>query len=319
MGATSDTSDREHIAAVYSCIGSFCYAACGAIAHSLGSRCSWELLSVVRGVSMMIFAAAAMALAGLKPVVWNRSLWIRSFAGCATTFCSFYAWTRLPLADVTTLINTVPIWVALLSGLFLKERTGLGVWVAVLMAFGGVVLIQRPHLQGDYSGVLAALGAGLAGSFSVVGLRQAKHLDARQVVLHMSTVVSGVTLAVFWLRGAEAFPGSGAAEQDVTMWGMIGLLGLFTALSQYTITRAYALGRASRVTVLGVLGVVFAAGFDRILWQRHFSSGTLLGMLLVTAPSIWLTTRAARDAWKDRARIIAEPETPGLLVEPTES
>jgi drug/metabolite transporter (DMT)-like permease len=309
MSNAGESSDREHVAAVYSCVGSFAYAVTGALAHTLKDQCSWELLSITRGVSMLLFAAGAMVLGGVRPLIWERSLFIRSFAGCVTTFCTFYAWTRLPLADVTTLINTVPIWVALLSGLVLKERTGPGVWVAVLMAFSGVVLIQQPHFGGDYSGVIAALGGGLAGSFSVIGLRRAKHLDVRAVVLHMAVIVTAASLLTFFFRGAHAWVGP---EVSGVPWRTVGLLvslGLFTVLAQFTITRAYSLGRASRVTVLGVLGVFFAAVLDRVLWSRQFEPATLIGMLLVTAPSAWLTTHAARSAWRRRSAVLeGDPE-----------
>ena len=311
---SGEAADREHVAAAYSCVGSFAYAVTGALAHALKNSCSWELLSVTRGLSMMLFAGVAMALAGVRPVFREPSLWIRSLAGSATTLCTFYAWTRLPIADVTTLVNTVPIWVAILSGLLLKERIGLGGWVAVAMAFAGVVLIQRPHWHADGGGVAGALGAGLAGSFSVVGLRRAKHLDARAVVLHMSVVVSAVAALTFWLRGADAFIGEAAGASggaQLKTFALLGSLGLFVALAQYTITRAYALGQASRVTVLGVLGVFFAAVLDRVFWNRHFELSTILGMVLVSAPSAWLTTHAARAAWNRRGRV----GVPATLIE----
>jgi drug/metabolite transporter (DMT)-like permease len=56
-------------------------------------------------------------------------------------------------------------------------------------------------------------------------------------------------------------------------------------------TRAYALGSAARVSVVGLTQIVFALAFDLLLWRRSFDALTLAGILLVVAPSGWLTLR----------------------------
>jgi drug/metabolite transporter (DMT)-like permease len=51
---------------------------------------------------------------------------------------------------------------------------------------------------------------------------------------------------------------------------------------------AFAKGHASHVSVVALTQIVFALGFDLLIWHRQINPVTLAGMLLVTAPVAWL-------------------------------
>ena len=59
---------------------------------------------------------------------------------------------------------------------------------------------------------------------------------------------------------------------------------------------AYAAGAPARVAVLGLTQVVFAMGFDVVLWHRTFSAASLAGTVLVLAPTAWLVRRGTTAA-----------------------
>ena len=61
----------------------------------------------------------------------------------------YLALTDIPLADATALIFITPIIVTILSPFMLKEHVGLRRWVAVILGFGGVLLIVQPGFQED--------------------------------------------------------------------------------------------------------------------------------------------------------------------------
>ena len=52
----------------------------------------------------------------------------------------------MPLGEATALVFVAPIFVALLSGPLLGERVRPAVWLASLVAFGGVLLVLRPNV-----------------------------------------------------------------------------------------------------------------------------------------------------------------------------
>src|SRR4051812_47535402 len=90
--------------------GAFSFATMGAMTHALGSQCSWLQIALVRALVMYLAIVAVARAASVRLVVWRPAvLWVRSLAGTASLFCSFYALTRLPVAEVLTLTNTYPI------------------------------------------------------------------------------------------------------------------------------------------------------------------------------------------------------------------
>ena len=67
----------------------------------------------------------------------------------------FYAMARIPIAEVTALGFTAPIFTTLGAVLFLGERLHARRMGAVLVAFGGAMIILRPGFQEISAGALA--------------------------------------------------------------------------------------------------------------------------------------------------------------------
>src|SRR5207302_1773317 len=126
---------------------------------------------------------------GVRPVVFRpRVLWLRSLAGSLSLVGNFYALTRLPVADVLTLSNLFPIWVALLSWPLEKKAPSLGVWLSVAAGLTGVILIQPPSLSGEAFAAGVALAASFFTAVAMMGLHRLHDLDPRAVVVHFSAV-----------------------------------------------------------------------------------------------------------------------------------
>lgn len=93
------------------------------------------------------------------------------FAG--TTALYFPALQHLPAAVASFLLYLAPVFVALLSWAFLRERLTRRVVAALVLALAGLVLMASGAATGALSafGVLLALGSALTYSFTVLGGR----------------------------------------------------------------------------------------------------------------------------------------------------
>jgi len=82
-------------------------------------------------------------------------------------FTNFSALTRLPLADATAISFASPLITVALAAIILKERVRIYRWSAVLIGFGGVIVMLIPHLDiGRYAAIGGAAAA--AGSMFAV-------------------------------------------------------------------------------------------------------------------------------------------------------
>ena len=71
---------------------------------------------------------------------------LRGAAVAAATILFFSSIFLMPLAEATAIGFTTPMITALLSAVFLKERTPPTTWLASLAAFAGVLIILRPNI-----------------------------------------------------------------------------------------------------------------------------------------------------------------------------
>ena len=93
----------------------------------------------------LVFATVLTLHAGVKLVFLRpRTFWMRSMAGSVSLVCTFYALARLPVADVLTLTNVFPIWVALLSGQSGRAAREGSLDRDRAWHLTGVVLVQQP-------------------------------------------------------------------------------------------------------------------------------------------------------------------------------
>ncbi|EYD73571.1 membrane protein [Rubellimicrobium mesophilum DSM 19309] len=92
----------------------------------------------------------------------------------------FYALTVLPLAQVFALEFTSPLWVILLSPVFLGERLTARGLLAGLIGFGGVLLVARPEFGNLHPGLIAA--AACAVCFAVTSMLTKRLTRSQPVV-----------------------------------------------------------------------------------------------------------------------------------------
>jgi drug/metabolite transporter (DMT)-like permease len=275
--------------------GAFAFACMGAFTHAAKDYCDWQVIAFARsGVALLI--AGVLAFCDKSPLVFLRpwTIWVRSIAGSMSIMCNFYALSRLPIADALTLTNMFPIWIAVLSWPVLGRFPEREVWLSVLLAMTGVFVMQQPYLASGNLGTLAAVSGSFTSAVALIGLHRLKGLAANAIVFHFSAVSIVILTFVF-----VVFPASEHSLEQLRMpWPGPGLLlgvGLAATAGQLLLTRAFSGGAPARVSVIGLTQIGFAMVFDVLLWGRAVTLHSLIGILMIVGPSIWLMTRRAPD------------------------
>jgi len=280
-------------ASLYILGSSLSLATMGAMTHSVGSRCDWLIIALVRAVMMLTTSASLAVSSGSELVVWRpRSLWVRSLAGSCSLVCNFYALTRLPIADAITLFSIQPLWIVLITALILRRPPTRGEFLGVACGLTGVVLIEQPHLSGDRLAAMVALLSSVSSAVAMLGLHRLRQIDSRAVVAHFAGVASLISLVWLILRQDVLSPG---LLEPMTWVYLLGI-GATGTIGQILLTKAYAVGAPAKVAVVGLAQVVFAMIFDVVLWGRYLDPIGLIGFALVMAPTTWLSIRSAQSS-----------------------
>jgi drug/metabolite transporter (DMT)-like permease len=290
---------------VWMLCGSLAFTLMGTCAHALHETCDWQVIALARTLLALVLAAYLAYLSGTALVFWRpRVLWIRSIAGSFSLVFTFFALTRpeVPVADVLTLTNLFPIWVALLSWPLEGEPPTWQVWLSVASGFAGVVLIQQPHFAAGNLAPLSALVASFFTAVAMMGLHRLHWIDARAIVVHFSGVSCVFCLGVLLL-----FPRQHALLPSVEVSTGLLLLGVgvTATVGQLFLTKAFASGPPSRVSVVGLSQVVFALLLDTWCWKVPLDRGKLVGTVLILLPTAWVLLHPPSVA--DGAAPVHEP------------
>lgn len=154
-------------------------------------------------VAMLRYSAAALALALLVLIVEGRKAfrvprpWLQLCRGAGVsvaTICFFLAVMAMPLADATAIQFTSPIITAMLAPLFLKERTSAAVWLAMALAFAGVLVVLRPNVLALGGAALYPVGAAAGMACLMICNRKAAGLASPLAMQFYAALMAAPTL-----------------------------------------------------------------------------------------------------------------------------
>lgn len=206
------------------------------------------------------------------------------FHGAAVTLW-FYAMARIPIAEVTAIGYTAPIFVTIGAALFLGEKMYLRRISAIVIGFAGVLLILRPGFQEISLGQLAQLGA--APMFA------ASFLLAKRFTASVSPGVIVFMLSLFCTLALA--PGAILEWRDPT-WREIGWLTLTAALAtagHYTLTRAFEAAPITVTQPVGFLQLVWATALGVVAFGEPVDPFVLAGGGIIVAAATYISHREA--------------------------
>jgi len=282
-------------------LASLAFAVMATCIHALRGRCDWQVIFLVRAGLQLLFALALARVGGVRLSLWRPGmLWVRSIAGSVSMACMFFAYTRLEMANVMTLTNTFPLWVALLSWPLLRQTPSMVVWLAVASGVLGVLLMEPPQLaEGTLPPQLAektlafalSLVSALFTAIAYIALRRLRDVAAPAIIVHFSAVALMFCVAALFLFD-RTYP-LGKLWNAPSLLLLLGV-GAAAMTGQFLLTKAFAAGEAASVAVVGLTQVIFALLFDVLLFGHSFAPLTLLGMVLVLTPTAWLILARGR-------------------------
>ncbi|TBR38164.1 DMT family transporter [Marinomonas agarivorans] len=146
----------------------------------------------------------------------------------------------VPIWQGIALLMTSPLFATVGSGLFLKEKVGAARSLATLIGFCGAMLILEPWSDNFTWATLLPVGAAFFWAIYSLMVKKLSHNDSPSTML----VYLLVLLTPFNLL--LALPEWQMPTGSMT-WGLLVGAGIFTALAQWAIVKAYAIADASFV------------------------------------------------------------------------
>ena len=200
----------------------------------------------------------------------------------------FYAMARIPIAEVTAIGYTAPIFVTIGAAVFLGERLQWRRIGAVAAAFLGALIILRPGFQELSSGQLAQLCA--------APLFAASFLLTKRLTAEVSPAVIVAMLSLFCTL--FLLPGALWQWRDPT-WEEVGWLALtacFATAGHYTLTQSFKCAPITVTQPVQFLQLVWATLLGIALFDEGLDPWVLLGGGIIVASATYISHREARVA-----------------------
>ena len=205
---------------------------------------------------------------------------IRAFAELGATMAFLTALSKMPLANVTAILQSLPLTVTMFAAIFFGEQVGWRRWGAILIGFVGVLIIIRPGGEGfNQYAFLAIVAVGF------VTLRDAitRKLDPAVPSLFVA-LISSIPILFF-----------GVGMTAATGWNPLsGLLFSIVVLAAIAITSGHLFavmamrsGEISFVSPFRYTGMVWAILFGFLLFGDLPDHATTLGTVIVIGMGIY--------------------------------
>lgn len=259
------------------------------LAQQLDPMVAQFLRNAFGAVVMLPFILRA-GLAAYRPKEMVGQVW-RGLVHTIGLVLWFLAVPHVPLAEITALGFTTPLFLMLGAAIFLGERMVAARWAAALAGFAGVLIVVAPALLAGGAGggtpwALVLLLASPVFAASSLITKALTRRDAPQVIVLWQSVM----VAAFSLPLALWHWQWPSAEQ----WAWFAVSGLLGTAGHYCLTRAFALADLSVTQPIKFLELVWAVLVGLLIWGEVPGATTLLGGAVIFAATWWIARREAR-------------------------
>lgn len=255
-----------------------------------------ELSTEMSTVEVLFFRSLVGALVMLPLVIGDSGLatarkgyhFTRNIVHFSGQVGWFYGVAMLPLADLTALSGTVPIFGAVIALIVLKERVGLRRAAVIALGFSGVLVMLRPGFAEVGLPAFAVLfGSAMYAAASIMVKIMTRTDNARIVVFYMQIMQLPMALLpalFFWTTPGWA---------DLPAIVGVGVCGLG---AHYFMARALTIADASVVMPMSFLQLPVMAALGYLLYAEIPDAWMLVGGGMVLAGTWWnMRAEAARS------------------------
>ena len=210
----------------------------------------------------------------------QRLIIIRILAEIGTTVTFLTALKHMPLANVTAILQSLPLAITMAAAIFLGEPVGWRRWSAICVGFTGVLIIIRPGLAGFNSYSLLALAAVILLTVREISTRQ---LDNKipTVTVALSTTLGITAFASLMLIGTEW------ADINFASWTLIIAAAAAVTVATLLSVVAMRTGVIGFVSPFRYTSLIGAIGLGILLFGEWPDGITLMGAAIIAFAGIY--------------------------------
>lgn len=201
----------------------------------------------------------------------------------------FTAVGQIPLADMTAISFTAPLFSMVGAAVFLREPMRWERWLAVAVGFFGILLVLGPKLSGG------------GGIYNLVMLASAPIFAASALITKRMTSYESPSVIVSWQAitvAVYSLPLALLYWQTPTLLQtfVCMLSGFMGAIGHYFMTRSFIATDLSATQAVKFLELLWAVLLGWLIFGDVSTESTLIGGAVICASTLWVAHREARHS-----------------------
>lgn len=260
---------------------------------------------VIRGV---LASSALLAMAwyfkGLKLSLPRRDwalIVTRGLSEAAAAYFFLTALLAMPLANVTALLQMLPLTVTLGGAIVFRESVGWRRWTAIAFGFLGMLLIVRPGTEGFTSASVYALCSVAAVTVRDLVTRRVSQ-ETPSLTLTLASSVMVTLFAAGWSFGQDW------VAMTPRLTGLVLMATTFITAAYLCSVMAMRVGEVGFIAPFRYTGLVWALILGFLAFGEWPTTLTLIGAAIIVATGVFSLLREAR--LKRRVRTPVAPRQP---------
>ncbi len=195
----------------------------------------------------------------------------------------FYALSIVPLAEITALSFSAPIFTVVLAVFIFKEKVGMRRWAAIFIGFIGTAVILRPGFQEFSLGQFLVLSAAIAWAVCMLIIKEVGRTESSvTIATYMSIVMaplSFIAALTVWIWPTP--------EQ----WIWLAFIGITGGVGQLAMTEALRCAPTHVVSPIDFTRLIFISTFGYIIFDQVPDGFVWAGGSLIIGATVFITYR----------------------------
>lgn len=206
----------------------------------------------------------------------SKLLFLRGILGGISIFIFFYSINKIGIGKGTVISYTFPIFAALASSVFLKEKVGFYRWVLIFTSFIGIFLISFSKIKSfsdlNYDYLIALFGA-FCGGCAITIVKKLRENESSYSIYFAQCVMG------FWV---VVIPANTVPVSIGIKGGFVLLaIGITATIGQLLMTYSYKYISVSKGAVLGMLTPGFNILAGIAFFHEIFTPVMAIGIVLI--------------------------------------
>jgi len=210
----------------------------------------------------------------------------RMIFGLISLTCFYAAIGLITLAQVTTLFQTITLFVTFLAPILLAEAVGWRRWTAVVVGFCGTVMVISPDTTNwSLLGIMLGLSAPFFGALMLVMLRKLGQTEnPASAAIWYNGFGALVFLTLFLIRGESLL------FEGRTLLILL-IIGLFAGFQQLCLAYSHRLAPASLLAPFRYLSIPFGIMVGLLFFDEDLSANVAIGSVVIVVSSLFILQR----------------------------